>query len=201
MTILTLVRHGETEWNREGRIQGSTDIPLNDTGRRQAHEAALALHRDLPADAPLVVVSSDLQRAAETADIIAAELGAQTPQRYAGLRERSYGEAEGMRVAEFHARWGDWNTAQVPGAETWEQLRDRALAALQTATRDARRALAPTAPTIVGVAHGALIRALIRHATGGEYPAAHERLPNGSAHTFRLERERLQVVSYVGTSV
>ena len=201
MTILTLVRHGETEWNREGRIQGSTDIPLNETGRGQAHEAALALRGDLPPDSPLVVVSSDLQRAAETADIIAAELGAGTPLRYPGLRERGYGEAEGMRVADFHARWGDWHTAEVPGAETWDALRDRALSAVQSAVRDARRATAPEAPAVIAVAHGALIRGLIRHATGGEFPSAHERLPNGSAHTFRLERERLHLLSYVGASL
>src|SRR3546814_18768475 len=61
------------------------------------------------------VCSSDL----ETADIIAGALGVAAVARYAGLRERAYGEAEGLDAEEFHARWGEWHTAQVPGAEPW----------------------------------------------------------------------------------
>ncbi|RKT37101.1 putative phosphoglycerate mutase [Microbacterium sp. AG1240] len=197
MTILTLVRHGETDWNRDGRVQGSTDIPLNDTGRQQAREAGRALREVIDADAATVVASSDLLRAAETADLIAHELGADEPRRYRGLRERAYGEAEGMTTTDFRARWGDWFTADVPGAETWDDLRRRALETLRRTVQDARRATSPAAPALVVVAHGALIREVIRHATGGELPIPGERLPNGSAHTFLMERDRLQLLSYV----
>jgi len=200
VTILTLVRHGETDWNRDGRIQGSTDIPLNDTGRTQARDAGLALREVLDADAATVVASSDLLRAAETADIIAAQLGANEPLRYPGLRERAYGEAEGMRVVDFRTRWGDWHAAQVPGAETREELRVRAVGTLQTVVRAARRAASPLAPALVVVAHGALIREVISHATGGELPAPGERLANGSAHTFLMERDRLRLLSYVAAT-
>ncbi|MFG6445758.1 histidine phosphatase family protein [Microbacterium sp. P06] len=200
MTILTLVRHGETDWNRDGRIQGSTDIPLNDTGRLQARDTGLALRETIDADAATVVASSDLQRAAETADIIARALGAAEPRRYPGLRERAYGEAEGMRVVDFRAQWGDWHNAEVPGAETWDELRDRALSALRRVVRDARRSTAPFAPALVVVAHGGLIREVIRHATGGELPIPGERLANGSAHTFLMERDRLQLLSYVAAT-
>ncbi|KAA9146881.1 histidine phosphatase family protein [Microbacterium lushaniae] len=201
MTLLTLIRHGETDWNRDGLIQGSTDIPLNDTGRAQAREAGMLLaeHREL--DTPIVVVSSDLSRAAETADIIAEVLGVPEPHRYPGLRERSYGEAEGVDATVFRQRWGQWSTAQVPGAEPWPEVRDRALRAIRTAVDDARRATAPRAPQVVAVAHGALIRQVIRHATGDELPAEGERLPNGSAHTFLVERERIRLLSYVGAAV
>lgn len=200
MTTLTLVRHGETDWNLGRRIQGSTDIPLNDTGRAQARATALRLHDQLGADAPLVVASSDLSRARETAAIIATELDAAPPAAYPQLRERGYGDAEGLDDRAFAERFGPWSTAQVPGAEPWEQVRARAVAGLQRVIRDARRATAPVAPTLVIVSHGALIRELIRHATAGEFPRDGEKLANGSSHTFLVERDRLRLIDYVGVA-
>lgn len=197
MTALTLIRHGETDWNRARRIQGSTDIPLNDTGREQARAAAAAL-RARGSDLPVTVVSSDLSRARETAEIIAAELGVAGPRLYPGLRERSYGEAEGVDAAEYLRRWGDWHTAEIPGAEPWPELRRRALAALGRAVRDHREQTAPGAASLVVVTHGALIREVIRHASGGELPPAGERLANGSAHDLLFERDRLRLVTYAG---
>ncbi len=197
MTALTLIRHGETDWNRARRIQGSTDIPLNDTGREQARAAAAAL-RERGGELPVNVVSSDLSRARETAEIIAAELGAAAPRVYPGLRERSYGEAEGVDATEFLQRWGDWHSAEVPGAEPWPHLRRRALSALSRAVRDHRAQTAPGAASLVVVTHGALIREVIRHASGGELPPAGERLANGSAHELLFERDRLRLVSYAG---
>lgn len=201
MTILTLVRHGETDWNRDGRIQGITDIPLNDTGRAQARDTGMRLAADRDPGTPIVVVSSDLSRAAETADLIAEALGAATPRRYAGLRERSYGEAEGVAASEFRARWGDWHTAQIAGAEPWPHVQDRAVSTIRRIVRDARRESAPQSPDVVAVAHGALIRQVIRFATGNEFPLEGERLPNGSTHTFLVERDRLRLLSYVGAAV
>ncbi len=200
MTTLTLVRHGETDWNRMRRIQGSTDIPLNDTGRAQALETGRRLRDELGGREPLVVASSDLARADETARIIARELGVADPETYPELRERGYGDAEGCTDEEFRARWGEWATAQVPHAEPWEDVRTRAVAGLRTVVRDARRLTAPAAPSLVVVAHGALIRELIRHATGGAFPVAGERLGNGSTHTFFLERERLRLIDYAPLS-
>jgi broad specificity phosphatase PhoE len=203
VTLLTLIRHGETDWNRDRRIQGSTDIPLNDTGRLQAREAALALREQLELSAPAaqpIVVSSDLSRAHETALIIAAELGLSAPATYPQLRERSYGAAEGVDSEEFLRRWGDWHSAEVPDAEPWPQLRVRALDALARVVRDARRTTAPAAASVVVVTHGALIRELIRHATGGELPPVGVRLPNGSAYTMLYERERLRLVTYAAAT-
>jgi broad specificity phosphatase PhoE len=203
VTLLTLVRHGETDWNRDRRIQGSTDIPLNDTGRAQARGAAAGLREQLsPSSAPVapLVVASDLSRARETAEIIAAELELPAPRLYAGLRERAYGDAEGVDAAAFIRRWGDWHTAEVPGAEPWPHLRARGLRALAQVVRDARAATAPAAASVVVVTHGALIRELIRHATGGELPPIGERLPNGSAYTMLYERDRLRLLSYAGAT-
>jgi broad specificity phosphatase PhoE len=201
VTSLILVRHGETDWNAQRRIQGSTDIPLNENGRTQARETAERLRDELAGDGPVFIASSDLSRAHETARIIATTVGVAEPRTYPQLRERSYGDAEGITDSEFHARWGDWHTAEVPNAESWPDVRRRALAGIQRVIRDARRATAPAAPTVVVVAHGALIREVIRHASAGEFPHVGERLPNGSAHTFLVERDRLSMRSYVGTPV
>ena len=194
MTILTLVRHGETAWNYEGRIQGSTDIPLNDTGRLQARGIAETLAAEY-AGREVVVVSSDLGRAAETADIIAAALGTTVTRRYPGLQERSYGEAEGMDAPTFYDTYGPWHAADVPGAETWPVVRERALAALAEAV-----ASAPEGVDVIAVAHGALIREVIMFATDGEFPREGERLPNCSATTFRLDGDRWEMLAYAGVA-
>lgn len=192
MTILTLVRHGETDWNAGGRIQGSTDIPLNATGRAQAGEVAETLAAQY-AGREVVVVSSDLSRAAETADVIAAALGTSVSRRLPGLRERSYGDAEGMDALTFADAYGPWHAADVPGAETWPVVRERALAAIAEAVT-----AAPDDVDVIAVAHGALIREVILFATDGELPRPGERLPNCSATTFRLDGEAWEMLAYAG---
>lgn len=192
MTILTLVRHGETDWNSGGRIQGSTDIPLNDTGRAQAREVAETLAAEY-AGREVVVVSSDLSRAAETADLIAAALGTTVSRRMPGLQERSYGEAEGMDAPTFSDTYGPWHAADVPGAESWPVVRERALAAIAEVVADT-----PEGVDIIAVAHGALIREVIMFATDGEFPREGERLPNCSATTFRLDGDEWEMLAYAG---
>ena len=192
MTSLIFVRHGETDWNLAGRIQGSSDIPLNDTGRRQAREAAVDLRGQL--DGSVAIVASDLARARETAQIIAAELALNPPRLYRRLRERAYGAGEGKTVAEAADLWGPWGTAQVPGAETHDQLRRRALAAVHRVVRDVRRATAPAAASVIVVAHGGLIRELVRHVSGGDLPVPGTSLPNGGGYTMLYEREGLRLV-------
>ena|SRR5579872_6136454 len=91
MATLLLVRHGETDWNAEGRLQGHTDRPLNEYGRRQAH----ALAERLADDDIEAIYASDLSRARETAEILGARLGLPVvldP----GLRERNWGNWEGL---------------------------------------------------------------------------------------------------------
>jgi len=194
VTLLTLVRHGETDWNAGGRVQGSTDIPLNVTGRAQAREAAQVLAAQT-SGRTVFLVSSDLSRAAETADIIAAALGNTVSLRLPGLQERSYGEAEGMDAAAFADAYGPWHAAEVPGAELWPDVRERALAALAEAV-----AAAPEDAEVIAVAHGALIREVIMHATDGALPRPGERLPNCSATTFRIEGETWEMLSYAGVA-
>ena len=200
MTTLFLVRHGETGWNAARRIQGSTDIPLNETGRAQARATAATLAERFAGTRPLVV-SSDLSRARETAEIIADALGVDAPHLYPELRERSYGAAEGLTDTEYFARFGAWGQDNVPDAETNAALRARAVAAARRVVRDARRAHAPSDVPVIAVAHGGLIGQLIRHASADELPLAGERLANASTHSFLVERDRLSVLSYMAVPV
>ena len=162
-TRIIAVRHGETAWNVDTRIQGHLDIALNDTGRWQARQVARAL-----ADEPLAAVyTSDLQRAHATAQAIAQASGAPLVAE-PGLRERSFGELEGRTFAEIEAelpeqarRWRQRDPHFAPtGGETLVQLRERIAATTH------RLAAQHTEQLIVLVAHGGVLDMLYRLATG-----------------------------------
>lgn len=149
MTVIGLVRHGQTDWNFEGRMQGSSDIPLNDTGRAQAAEAAALLGSADWAFSWTGVLTTPLVRAVETGQIIADGLGLPVLGRLPGLVERHYGIAEGMPVEEAYGRYPD---RDFPESETEEAVTARALASLAELNRDY-----PGQHLLV-VAHGGLIR-------------------------------------------
>lgn len=189
MTLLTLVRHGQTDWNLARRIQGSTDIPLNETGREDARWAA----GQLAGGVHHTIYASPLKRARETAEIIAAELGLDVPALDADLREREFGEGEGMLVADYLETYGDWD-AEVPGAETLEGVAARALRALDRIALDARRRSAPLAESVIVVAHGGVIRALIDHVSGGTLPRIGDIIRNGSVTRFEASPGSLRLL-------
>ncbi|GAA2753337.1 histidine phosphatase family protein [Amnibacterium kyonggiense] len=184
MTDLVLVRHGETEWNRLGKVQGRTDIPLNDTGREQARATAERLQGQ-EFDA---VAASPLSRAAETAQIIADGLGIGPVELVDALVERNYGEAEGMTGADIDARFGGRLEAQ----ETREETVERAKPALI--------ALADRHPgqRVLVVSHGGVIGSLIRDATRWVWPERGEQITNGSDHRFRVVDGELELVEFAG---
>lgn len=192
MTLLTLVRHGQTDWNLDRRIQGSTDIPLNDTGRADARAAA-ALLADSTHHA---VYASPLLRARETAQIIADELGLDSPELVPEMRERTFGEGEGILVAEYLARYGDW-LATPPDAETLAGVCERALGALDVIARGARRRSAPVAESVIVVTHGGVIRSLLGHVSSGTLPREGEMLRNGSVHRFEASPGVLRLLEPV----
>jgi broad specificity phosphatase PhoE len=152
-TTILLARHGETDWNRDRRVQGHTDAPLNAAGRAQARELASRLARE-PLDA---VYASDLARAYETARIVADQHALQVvllPE----LRERHFGSWEGLTDTEILARfpetrrpghWGDGEPA--------EQMGERVVAALQ------RVAASHPGGHVLVVAHGGPLRAVLLH--------------------------------------
>lgn len=185
--LITLVRHGETDWNAQRRLQGATDVPLNDTGREQARDAGRRL-ADRADGAYLA--ASDLSRARETAEIIGAELGLGEPATYSALRERSYGEAEGVGLDEFRRRFAG---TDIPGAETDEHLEQRLRAGLDAVAEAARAA---GATHVIAVSHGGVIGRLLRAATADAVPAPGQRVVNGSAHTFSWNDGALTLVDH-----
>ena len=170
-TILGLLRHGQTDWNIDLRLQGSTDIPLNDTGRTQARLAASSLNLE---DWD-VILASPLSRAKDTADIVALELGMNVvivPE----LIERSFGVAEGLD----HASWRKlYESHQViEGLESLEDLRTRTVQLLDLIANEY------SGKRVLAVSHGAFIRKVLNIVTNGELPREGERLSNASLNRF-----------------
>jgi len=127
--LIGLVRHGKTDWNAEGKIQGQTDIPLNDVGVAQA----IALAERLSSEKQIwdAVVSSDLQRAYATAQIIADKLSIPLLESDPRLRERFFGEVEGTKEQERLERWGTGWRETAEGVESNAEVRARGLSAIQ----------------------------------------------------------------------
>ncbi|MDR3425780.1 MAG: histidine phosphatase family protein [Alphaproteobacteria bacterium] len=190
MRDFLFLRHGETDWNVANRMQGQIqDIPLNDTGRRQAEDAASFLARQSFG----LIVSSTLDRAAVTARIIAERTG--TPLVFdKRLIERSWGVAEGLTYDEFTAAdpatfftsdgRQDWiaKARQPKGSETREELADRASAALfDLLSRHQEQRL-------LLVTHGAWLRALAYLLTGID-----QIFPNATPYIAREEESGWQI--------
>ena len=168
LTRILAIRHGETAWNRDTRIQGHIDIPLNERGLWQARRAAEAL-RDEPIAA---VYSSDLARAHATAQAIAAARGLPV-HTHAGLRERHFGRFEGKTWSEIETGWPDEALAwrkRVPdfapeGGENLLTLRER------IANTVHELAARHPGEQVVMVAHGGVLDVLYRLATGQDIQA------------------------------
>jgi broad specificity phosphatase PhoE len=161
--VIHLVRHGETDWNQSGRIQGHRDPPLNDIGRAQAR---LVSHR-LAQLGPAALYSSDLQRAYETAQIIGAALGSRVIQK-PSLREINFGIWQGWTSQEIRQRDPQGYAARraspydvtPEGGETWRCFYARAVLAVHEilASTDAK--------CIVVVAHSGICTVLGLRALG-----------------------------------
>lgn len=170
MTTLALIRHGETDWNRRGLIQGVTDVPLNETGLAQAARAAEELVSYPLARDWAGVVTSPLVRAFATGLVIAHSLSIPMLEPMPQLAERDYGEAEGMEVVRAKDLYpaGDY-----PGSEDNDLVFERSLSAID----DLRRVC--TDGALVLVAHGGLLHTLLSRLHG-------ERLPSINNATVNL---------------
>jgi 2,3-bisphosphoglycerate-dependent phosphoglycerate mutase len=151
MTTLLLARHGETDWNRELRIQGSSDIALNELGHEQARALAAEL-ADVELDA---IYSSDLARARETAEAVAATHGLDV-HLDARLRERSFGSWEGFTRDDIAAL----PQGSRHDGESDDEVRSRVLAAIEEIAH------AHPAQQVLVVSHGGALNTLWHHALG-----------------------------------
>jgi broad specificity phosphatase PhoE len=171
-TVIGVLRHGQTDWNIDFRLQGVTDIPLNETGIAQARDAAAVID---PNDWDMII-TSPLSRARATAEIVAEVNGFGEALVEPLLLERSFGEAEGMSHEEWRAKYSDTNL--VPGGESLSDLEARATLLLETLANNHR------GKRVLAVSHGALIRKLLRIVSDGEFPRDGERLGNASMSVF-----------------
>lgn len=171
---LLLVRHGETEWNRQKRFQGQIDIPLNENGKRQGVQAAEFL-KDVKIDA---AVSSSLSRPRETAEIILQHHPDVTLETTDGLKEIGHGSWEGLYDHEIEAsypgmlqRWQQQpETVQMPGdgGETLDQVWERAVSAWKkiVAKYSGQQDDTGAPVTVLVSAHDAINKAILCHAVG-----------------------------------
>jgi len=151
--LIGLVRHGQTDWNVEGRLQGQTDIPLNAEGVKQAEALANRLSSERPMwDA---VLSSDLMRAYCTAEIIAEALGIPLLAGEKRLRERGFGECEGLLRSEREERWGLGWAELAPGIESDEAVRARGMQVIEELRKNQR------GKNILIVTHGSFLAQML----------------------------------------
>ena len=205
-TLLVALRHGETAWNRERRIQGHIDIPLSATGLRQAQATALRLRDELAAlaalPAALRLVSSDLTRCRQTAEPIAAALR-QSLALEVGLRERAFGVLEGLTGPEARSaqpqafdRW----VARDPDADLGGGESLHAFARRVDAAFDALLAQADGA-TLVVVTHGGVLDRLWRRAHGLAPSAPRPvEIPNACLNRIAVQDGRWTVLSWADAS-
>lgn len=166
MTFVCFVRHGETDWNVQGKVQGRTDIPLNEAGVQQAKLAAGHL-KDGAWD---VVVSSPLKRAKRTAEIIGEAIDAHGIAEMNEFVERDNGETAGMKIAEVQTLFPDRNI--IPGRESDKDLQERGLKGLQLLLQQY------PGKRVLVVAHGGIINAILAAVSKGEIGTGKTRLDN-----------------------
>ena len=168
MALLVLVRHGESQWNQENRFTGWVDVPLTETGRREAERAGEVL-RGMPFDR---AYTSELQRASETLDIILRVIGqSDIPiERSAALNERHYGELQGLNKAETAQKFGAeqvhiWRRSYdvaPPGGESLKDTAARTLPYFEQVIVPRLQA----GENVLVAAHGNSLRSIVMHLEG-----------------------------------
>jgi len=185
MTEIYLVRHGETNWNKEGRVQGKTDIPLNETGKMQAERCYDGV-KDFQ---PTILIASPLKRAKVTAEIMNQNWNLPLIEMEEFI-ERSYGDAEGMSLEERERFFPERN---IPNMEKLEDLKNRGISGLLKVCERFPE------ERVVIVAHGALINAILSVVSNGEIGTGKTRLNNTCINKLSYVNECWEIIEYNNT--
>ncbi|WP_456274634.1 histidine phosphatase family protein [Bacillus sp. AK031] len=182
MTKVCIVRHGQTDWNKERRLQGSTDIELNETGKQQAREA-----RDfLNGGGWDAIITSPLKRAKRTAEII--NEGLQLPLvEMKEFAERHFGESEGMLIEESRNKYPNGGS---PGQETRDDVIERVLSGIEHIQRKY------PGGNVLLVAHGAVISILLAHLSPDKFIYGETRLVNACFNTIHFSDNKWDVKEF-----
>jgi probable phosphoglycerate mutase len=201
MTELILIRHGETDWNRELRFQGQVDVPLNAVGQEQARRLGARLASEMVHH----MVSSDLMRAHQTALYVAQHSLAQTALHHtvdANLREQNFGVVDGMRVDDIKAQhpdaWAQWIRFEADYAfssgESMRQFHARVMRAVRDlAAQHAQK-------TLVVVTHGGVLDMIYR--TARALPLSGPRqsdIPNAGLNRVRIQGDVIDILAWADT--
>jgi probable phosphoglycerate mutase len=201
MTELILVRHGETDWNRELRFQGQVDVPLNAFGHEQARRLGLRL----AGETAKLLVCSDLIRTQQTAVPICQQSLHPLNQGAAlnaALREQNFGALDGMRVKDIQTQhpdaWAEWIKFQIDyafeGGESTRQFHARVM----TAVRELAQAHAQQ--TLVVVTHGGVLDMIYR--TARALPLSGPRqseIPNAGLNRVRIQGDAIEILAWADT--
>lgn len=167
MTTLCIIRHGETDWNIDGRFQGLEEIELNETGKKQSLECTKYL-KNFKWD---LIVTSPLKRAMQTADIISKQLNIKKIDVLQGLIERDFGSASGLLPEEREKRFP---TGEIPDAETKEHTTKRSMDTLKLIDDTY------TNKNVIVVTHGGVIKSIIGFVNSKEFDSVKEKIKNAS---------------------
>jgi len=184
---ICLIRHGETDWNVSGRLQGREDIPLNANGISQAEQCGLNLKRGNWR----AIITSPLLRARQTADVIASVLNIGPVSEDIGLIERDYGKASGLTVEERSKRFPD---GKYEGIEDWNDLRDRVFGALQ------RNTVKFASDNIIVVSHGSAINSILAELSSHEIGTGKTHLKNACVSMLEYNDGSFKIVFYNKTA-
>lgn len=183
VTTICLIRHGQTDWNAIGKLQGREDISLNDFGRTQAHELAQYFSTQV-FDA---IVSSPLKRASETAQIISNTISVTPIYTNSLLVERCWGKASGLTFEERKAAFPD---GIIPDQEEFETLQQRAMLAMTNIIEQCN------GKRVIVVSHGALINTILHAVSHGEFGSFKTRLANACISLIEYDSQTWNVLFY-----
>ncbi|XP_030538798.1 phosphoglycerate mutase-like protein 4 isoform X4 [Rhodamnia argentea] len=180
---IVVVRHGETDWNADGRFQGTLDVELNEIGRRQSIAVGERLSKECKISA---IYSSDLKRAFETAKLIATACGGLEVIKDPGLRERNFGELQGLQPhaaasaypEAYKALRSQKTDQEIPGGgESIDQVYQRCTTSLRNISMKHK------GERVVAVTHGGVLRTLHARACPNKHPV---KFLNTSLNIFHL---------------